>query len=323
MRRIGIELTDRCNLTCTHCLRTINHDRSNIDSELALATLRDAAAIGIEEIVFTGGEPTLHPDFIVLADEALSLGMQLTVVTNGQRPEPIWELYHQTESVERLTVALSLEGADEASFNLVRGRNAWRRFMQTVLGLQARQMNLRFSATIGPWNREQIAPILQLAHDLAVDSVSLAAYQPTMRDASLLPVEEYQELTAEMERMARRSRLPVTLSYEPITDRATHRCSTLGLEDLNINHRGEVTFCCQLSTLYRSPNPRGVVVGQLARMGLSGAISAQIRRVADFTEEKLRAWKNGAPVDTDRHPCSYCLRVFGQHAGNEELKYAA
>ena len=314
MRRIGFELTDRCNLACTHCLRSINHDRGNIDTAVVRSALFEAAGLGFEEVVFTGGEPTLHPDFISLAEDALQAGLYLTVVTNGQRPEPIWEVYRQSEHLDRMTVALSLEGADESTFNLIRGKRAYRRFMQTVLGLQARQLNIRFSATIGPWNQDQIRPILRLAHDLSVDSVSLAAYQPTMRDDDLMDIDEYAALIQELETSAKTSAVPVILSYEPITDRATHRCSTLSLEDLNVNHRGQLTFCCQLSTLYQSPDPDAIVVGDLQELDVPGAVAAQLRAVAAFLQQKLEAWDEGPPRESDRHPCAYCLRVFGQHA---------
>ena len=313
MRRIGFELTDRCNLACTHCLRSINHDRANVNTAVVRAALLEAANLGFEETVFTGGEPTLHPDFISLAEDALLAGLQLTVVTNGQRPEPLWEVYRQVESVKGFTVALSLEGADEATFNLVRGKHAYRRFMQTVLGLQARQINVRFSATIGPWNREQLGPILTLAHDLSVDGVSLAAYQPTMRDKGIMDTDDYADLVQAMEAAARSARVPVILSYEPLTDRATHQCSTLSLEDLNVNHLGQLTFCCQLSSLYQSPNPDAIVVGELKSLDVAGAVAAQLRSVATFLEKKLHAWREGPPQESDRHPCSYCLRVFGQH----------
>ena len=121
-------------------------------------------------------------------------------------------------------------------------------------------------------------------------------------------------MAASAETAARSAPLPVRLSFEPITRRATHLCSTLALEDLNVDHRGRVTFCCQLSSLYRSPEPGSVVVGELGELGFAGAAGAQARRVASFLEAKIRAWRHGPPLSSDVHPCQYCLRVFEQRA---------
>jgi MoaA/NifB/PqqE/SkfB family radical SAM enzyme len=313
MHRLGIELTDRCNLACRHCLREINHDRGNFNTELLLRTLFEASKLGIREIVFTGGEPTLHPDFALLARHAVEQKLTVTVISNGQRPEPLWEAL-QSESVKRnLTVALSIEAADEEAFEAIRGKRTYRRLMNTVLGLKARNARSRFSVTIGPWNRGQWVPLLSLAARLGIDAVSVATYQPTAHDLETPgTIDEVRALQNEIESAAAMSLVPVILSYEPVTGNAGHLCSTLALQDLNLNHKGEFTFCCQLSTLYQSPNPDAVVVAGLAEAGLSGGIDAQAKAVAAFLRTKLTAWKEGPPVASDAHPCSYCLRTFGQ-----------
>jgi MoaA/NifB/PqqE/SkfB family radical SAM enzyme len=322
MRRLGIELTDRCNLACTHCLREINHDRSNIPAATVRATLREAARMGFMEVVFTGGEPTLHPDFVALGVEAMALDLRLTVVTNGIAPEPLWRLIEAQPGQGGLFVSMSIEGGNEASFTLVRGRHAYRRFMQTLLGLQARNVPVGFSCTIGAWNVDELASILDLAANLGVRGVSVAAYQPTARDVGEIDMPEYAQLIDGIEAALTMARVPVIRSFEPLTSRATHQCSTLALEDLNINHLGQVTFCCQLSSLHRSPNRDAVVVGNLAQLGLARAVGAQIQRVGAFMTEKLEAWSEGPPMQSDRQPCFYCLRSFGQRSA-KDIRHAA
>jgi hypothetical protein len=188
--------------------------------------------------------------------------------------------------------------------------------------LKVRGVRTAFNVTIGPWNRRQWPHILSIAAQLGVDGVSVASYQPTQHD---LPgydgIRDLRELHAEIEAAALSSVVPVTLSYEPVTERPLHLCSTLSLNDLNVNHRGEVTFCCQLSTLYHSPRPEAVVVAKLED-GVGPAVAAQARNVAGFLENKVHAWRNGPPRPGDEHPCTYCLRTFGQIAW-EKRKDAA
>lgn len=314
MRRIGFELTDRCNLACAHCLRETNADRRNLATAAAEAAFADAARLGFDEAVFTGGEPTLHPDFGRLARSAVAAGLRLTIVTNGQRPAALWDAFRDAGVAAAATAALSLEAADEAAFDAVRGPRTYRRFMLTLAGLRARGVAVKFSATVGPWNRRQWPRILALAAQLGVGGVSVACYQPADRGlAEPANIRELAELHAFIEAAAAAAPLPVTLSYEPLTARATHLCATLALEELNVNHRGEVTFCCQLSTLHAARHPEAVVVGRLDD-GLPSLIGAQGRNVAAFLEAKAHAWRDGVPEEGDRNPCAYCLRVFGQVA---------
>lgn len=310
MFRLGVELTDRCNLACTHCLRAINEENRNFDPQLLLRLLPEAFSLGFREVVYTGGEPTLHPHFAAMAAGAVKAGLALTVVSNGQRPASLWAAL--ASGARPMTVALSIESAGEAGFEAVRGVRTYRRWMKTLAGLQARGVRVLMSATIGPWNLDQVEPILQLAAELEVAGVSLATYQPTARNLSPFgDVQALREAHARLEAAAAVSAVPVTLSYEPLTAQATHLCSTLGLTDLNLNYRGEATFCCQLSSLYGAPSRASVVVAD-TQGGLVKAAAAQSSRVAAFLDAKIRDWRNGPPQTGDVNPCSYCRRVFGQ-----------
>lgn len=314
MRRIGFELTDRCNLACAHCLRETNADKRNLPAADAERAFADAALLGFEEAIFTGGEPTLHPAFGRLVRGAVAAGLRVVIVTNGQRPAPLWEVFRDAGVCASAVVSLSLEAADEAAFEAVRGPRTYRRFMTTLAGLQARGVAVRFSATVGPWNRRQWPRILSLAAQLGVREVSVACYQPADRAIDEnLTIRELAELHAFIEGASAAAAVAVTLAYEPITARATHLCATLALNELNVNHRGEVTFCCQLSTLHHAAYPEAVVVGRLSD-GLPSLIGAQARNVAAFLEAKAYAWRDGAPAEGDHNPCAYCLRVFGQVA---------
>jgi hypothetical protein len=311
MRRLGLELTDRCNLACRHCLRRINHHRRDLDTALAEAALAEAARLGFEAAVFTGGEPTLHRDFVRLVRAATAAGLGLTVVTNGQRPQPLWEALQDAGVRENLVVALSLEAATPERFDAVRGAGAYRRFVTACAGLVARRARIRLNATLGPWNRGELPAIATLAYQLGAEGLTVASYQPAGDLAGAADLPALAALHAEIEAAAALAPLPVRLGYEPITRRATHLCATLALDDLNVDHLGRVTFCCQLSTLRHAVAADTVVVAALSE-GVGAAVAAQARQVAGFLENKLHAWRDGPPEPLDAHPCAYCVRSFSR-----------
>ena len=64
-RRLTVELTNVCNLHCSYCLRdedALYHSPANfLPVDLFARIARDARDVmGIEHVMFTGGEPTLH-----------------------------------------------------------------------------------------------------------------------------------------------------------------------------------------------------------------------------------------------------------------------
>jgi len=70
-----------CNLRCTFC--DLWDRPENVATDRALLLLDEASAIGTKVVVFTGGEPLLHPDLPQLVAHANARGMSVNVTTNG------------------------------------------------------------------------------------------------------------------------------------------------------------------------------------------------------------------------------------------------
>lgn len=80
-------VTSICNAGCEFCNFSTRSpqqvDRVHIPVEDACAALDVLAANGIGYVVFTGGEPTTHPDMPSLLSRAKQLGIITTLCTNG------------------------------------------------------------------------------------------------------------------------------------------------------------------------------------------------------------------------------------------------
>jgi radical SAM protein with 4Fe4S-binding SPASM domain len=78
-------LTRRCNLACIHCYARA--DDAATDPELTpeegRALIDDLAGFGVPVLLFSGGEPLLHPELPALARHAADRGLRTVLSTNG------------------------------------------------------------------------------------------------------------------------------------------------------------------------------------------------------------------------------------------------
>ncbi|WP_160321742.1 radical SAM/SPASM domain-containing protein [Bradyrhizobium pachyrhizi] len=79
-----IELTRACNLRCPHCFVEGGVARAGeLPTERILGLLDEWAAMGVFSVILTGGEPTMHPDFVDIVHHAHRLGFTVGLATNG------------------------------------------------------------------------------------------------------------------------------------------------------------------------------------------------------------------------------------------------
>src|SRR5205809_3652042 len=75
-------------MSCVHCSsfrereRRFNRD-AYMPTELIRSTLVSFAGCGGAKIVFSGGEPLLHPDLLLLIEFATSLGLGVRLFSSG------------------------------------------------------------------------------------------------------------------------------------------------------------------------------------------------------------------------------------------------
>jgi len=115
-KEIVFELTKRCNLACRCCFS----DRSIMEPALEKldAQLRKAAALGVRDIRFTGGEPFLSPHLLPLLKTAKKLGCYTLVNTNACAPSGLYAAAAPFMD----NVLVSLQGRDQASDRAATGK---------------------------------------------------------------------------------------------------------------------------------------------------------------------------------------------------------
>lgn len=168
-----------CNLACTHCLYAASPLRKNpyrlSEQELAqiFAELEDLKAT--PHLLFTGGEPTLHPQLFSLLDQVDQQGYSFQLMTNGTR-------IHAAEA-ERLAgfahlqkVQISLEGPDPELNDKVMGRGLYRRVLQAIDELCAHNVPVAIAVTPMESNQAHLAEIECMAAEKGAELVPILLY---------------------------------------------------------------------------------------------------------------------------------------------------
>ncbi len=131
-----------CNIACTHCYieSTPTNDRLvYITRDEARAYLDELVRDGwnTREIAFTGGEPFMNPDMIAMADDALSRGHEVLILTNAMQPMQRPRIQSGLRDLrdaygDRLTLRVSLDHYRAELHDSERGPGSWDK---TVEGL--------------------------------------------------------------------------------------------------------------------------------------------------------------------------------------------
>lgn len=82
LQTFHIELTSKCNERCIHCYIPHEKKDTEIESDVMFRAIRQCKDLGVMTIVFSGGEPMLHPHFCDFLKCAKELDFNVTILTN-------------------------------------------------------------------------------------------------------------------------------------------------------------------------------------------------------------------------------------------------
>lgn len=163
-----LSLTGRCNLRCAFCYArppaATADDLALPQWRAILDRLADFMPPGAT-LVFTGGEPTLHPAFASIAAAAARLSFRLQMYTNGTLIDD--ECARVCARLGFEVVGASIHGASPAIADAISGvPGSFDRATRAVAALAAAGVPVAWQATITRQNRGEVRAMARLARDL-------------------------------------------------------------------------------------------------------------------------------------------------------------
>jgi MoaA/NifB/PqqE/SkfB family radical SAM enzyme len=86
LRLLVLAVADRCDQRCAHCqiwMGPPQPARESLTRDERLAIVDEAIALGVEEVLLTGGEPLLSADLWPIAERLKQAGVRTLLATNG------------------------------------------------------------------------------------------------------------------------------------------------------------------------------------------------------------------------------------------------
>lgn len=304
---VQMVISDLCNQDCGFCAyrmsgglsrdlfvtETTHNPNRKMPTEKALELVAECADIGVRAIQFTGGgEPTVHPDHLLIFGQAQARGLETALVTNGVRLKPDAPMLGHT------WVRVSVDAGDAETYARLRRVTVghWQMVWTNVEAF-ARQypgeLGIGFVVTSGNW--QGMAAAAARAREAGAKSIRIGAvfskagrafYSPNelaaMVDLSLEVEAEYSSADFKVVNMFGR-RLHDLDQGAPASWFCGYQYLTTYIgADLNVYR------CC--NTAYSA---RG--------------------KIGSIADRPLREVTPGGPTDFDARGCTFC-QFHGQNA---------
>ncbi len=162
LHEVWIVTNFECNMACRHCYtyERVAGDRRRVGKDSLLAMMEECRGLGTEVFYLTGGEPLLREDLPDLIEGATRRSRAI-LFTNGTLVTPGWaELLSRYR--DRLVVQVSLEGPDEESNAVLRGKGSFARAMEGIRILLSAGIRVGVSSTPTPRTAPRVPELTRL-----------------------------------------------------------------------------------------------------------------------------------------------------------------
>ncbi|MFQ5917848.1 MAG: radical SAM protein [Candidatus Binatia bacterium] len=170
---------ETCNLACTHCLYAASPMRRNpyrLSAEEIAELMEQVNTVKAKpHFLFTGGEPTLHPQLLEFLEAVDGAGYSTQLMTNGTRMRK--ETAKRLSKMSHLAkVQVSLESTDPQINDSIYGEGLHRRVLKALDTLREQGVPVALAVTPMKDNEDGLQSIEELASAKGADVKYISLY---------------------------------------------------------------------------------------------------------------------------------------------------
>ena len=175
LNELWFHITNRCNLTCSHCLFASSpSDALELSADRILALSREAHGQGCRMFALTGGEPLIHPEIQRIVFSLLSMAdSHVALLTNGMTLIPFLDKHSFDPNFFHLQI--SVDGLQE-NHDAIRGKGAFKALSRVLETLKNRGIPYTLSMSVNKSNAQDMADIVDYASKMGAGNVHFMWY---------------------------------------------------------------------------------------------------------------------------------------------------
>jgi PqqA peptide cyclase len=252
------ELTHRCPLQCPYCSNPLALEKAGVELDTAtwLRVLEEAAELGVLQVAFSGGEPTLRRDLEDLIARAAALGLYSNLITAGVLLDETRLNALIEAGLDHLQ--LSVQDAEAGNADRIGGyRGGHAKKLRLAELVRAAGIPLTINAVVHRQNVDNLDAIIDLAQACGARRLEVAHVQyygwALVNRASLMPTREQTERSVAVVEAAK-ERLKGVLAFDYVIPdyyaRFPKPCmGGWAKQNLNVTPSGKVLPCHAAETI--------------------------------------------------------------------------
>ncbi|MDO4467552.1 MAG: radical SAM protein [Bacillota bacterium] len=189
------EITSLCNLDCKMCYVHMNKAKV-LPASFWKRIMKEAHEAGMIKAVLTGGECLTHPDFEEIYLFLQSMGVEVTVMTNGILLDEQKLDFFKTHRPSMIQI--TLYGSNEEAYEKVTVRRMFKTVYENILRIKEADLPLRIAITPNKYMFEDFKALLTLVEELnlpyKINNSLVSPREETGRDTEDLSLDQYVEL---------------------------------------------------------------------------------------------------------------------------------
>jgi PqqA peptide cyclase len=252
------EVTHRCPLQCPYCSNPLALERAGQELETAewLRVLDEAAALGVLQVHFSGGEPMARRDLEALVAHAARAGLYTNLITSGVLLDDRRATALAAAGLDH--VQISFQDVDDAEGDRIAGyKDAQRSKREAARRVRDAGLPLTVNAVVHRQNLARLAEMIELAVELDAARIEVAHVQyygwALLNRAALLPTRaQLDAATAVVDEARERLRGRLVIDYVVPDYHAALPKACMGgwgRRFLNVTPSGHVLPCHAAETL--------------------------------------------------------------------------
>lgn len=176
LQQLWVNVTESCNLNCLHCFARTEGEHKFINVNKLIDIFEEAKTLGVQEIVISGGEPTIHPEIEIILKCVRNINnWKIKLLTNGTFAEIFCEERKLRKVIDYIDdIQVSFDGVKSETHDAIRGYGSFGRAYETMLKLSNfTKIKKGVSFTPLPQNVNEILLLFNFALDLKADYIHL------------------------------------------------------------------------------------------------------------------------------------------------------